>query len=153
MSLAVDVDEPAASIEEASIVVREPTEPIELPQKKTDDSPTGMLFHPHSRGRLLWDVLSMMALVYNIVVVPYRISFDSTEFCPNSLWILEAIIDWFFVCDIILNFFTAYHSVTGELVVRYDMIARVTPSRSTRRSFGPAVSTCSLVMGQRYLPC
>ena len=107
-----------------SIKSREPREPLtnitggdQAPKKG------GLVLHPHSRFKICWDIISTLALIYNIVVVPYRIAFDSHVYCPNSVWILEAVIDWFFVADILLHFFTGYISSSGSIVTSYRAIA------------------------------
>ena len=67
-----------------SIKSREPREPLtnitggdQAPKKG------GLVLHPHSRFKICWDIISTLALIYNIVVVPYRIAFDSHVYCPN----------------------------------------------------------------------
>ena len=53
--------------------------------------------HPHSAGRVSWDTVSMIFLLYNAFIVPLRICFDVTDYCPSSIWIFESVTDWFFV--------------------------------------------------------
>jgi hypothetical protein len=65
------------------------------------------LLHPMSPVKIAWDVLSMFFLVYNIIIVPYRIAWDSNATVTSNWFILESLIDWFFVLDIFLNFRTA----------------------------------------------
>jgi CRP-like cAMP-binding protein len=64
------------------------------------------LIHPSSRYKLAWDVISMLFLVYNIIVVPYRIAWDSNATLTSKWFLVESVIDWFFVADILLNFRT-----------------------------------------------
>ena len=42
-----------------------------------------------------------------MVMTPIQIGFSVSTHCPEGIWMWEAAIDWFFVCDLILNFFTA----------------------------------------------
>ena len=56
-----------------------------------------MAIHPHSPGRVSWDTVSMIFLLYNAFIVPLRICFDVTDYCPSGIWIFEGITDWFFV--------------------------------------------------------
>ena len=53
--------------------------------------------HPHSPVRISWDTVSMMFLLYNAFVVPLRLCFDVTDYCPASIWVFESVTDWFFV--------------------------------------------------------
>lgn len=63
--------------------------------------------HPHSHARAIWDTVAMLFLVYNAFMVPMRLCFDVTDYCPEPLWVFDSVTDWFFVCDLVLNFFTA----------------------------------------------
>ena len=72
-----------------------------------DSTASSHVLHPHSGFRVYWDVFSMAFLLYNVIVVPLRLCFDANNECPHGLWIIESLIDWFFVVDIILNFSTA----------------------------------------------
>lgn len=68
------------------------------------------IIHPASKPKLWWDMWSMLILVYTVIVVPVRLSFDVEEFCPDPLWWIEAVIDICFVCDFVLNWFTAVYT-------------------------------------------
>ena len=72
-----------------------------------------LVLHPHWRCRVAWDGLSTVFLLYNIVIVPFRLCFDSSARCPHPVWLLEAMIDWFFVLDIFVNFLTGVVCHTG----------------------------------------
>lgn len=48
----------------------------------------------------------MALLLYNAIVIPLRICFDVSDYCPSGIWLWEAFADWFFVADLVLNFFT-----------------------------------------------
>ena len=65
-----------------------------------------LVLHPHSRCRVAWDGVSTIFLLYNLVIVPFRLCFDSCARCPNPVWVFEAVIDWFFVLDIFVNCLT-----------------------------------------------
>lgn len=72
-----------------------------------------LVMHPHWHCRVAWDVLSTVFLLYNIVIVPFRLCFDSGARCPNPVWFFEAMIDWFFVLDIFVNL------TTGVVAAQY----------------------------------
>jgi hypothetical protein len=65
-----------------------------------------LVLHPHWRCRVAWDGVSTVFLLYNIVIVPFRLCFDRCARCPNPVWLFEAMVDWFFVLDIFVNFLT-----------------------------------------------
>jgi len=81
-----------------------------------------LMLHPYSRTRLLWDSFSMLFLIYNAVLIPFRMCFQVTDYCPSPIWIFESCVDWFFVFDVLLNFMTAVvanegmHNYQGEVI-------------------------------------
>jgi Ca2+-binding EF-hand superfamily protein/CRP-like cAMP-binding protein len=62
--------------------------------------------------RILWDLTTMICLLYLIVSMPLRMGF---ELDPEGfgLW-LERLIDAFFICDIVVNFRSYYLDETGR---------------------------------------
>ena len=56
-----------------------------------------MSIHPHSQKRIAWDTVSMFFLFYNAFIVPLRLTFDVTDYCPTPIWFFEAFTDLFFV--------------------------------------------------------
>lgn len=64
-------------------------------------------------------------LIYNIIAVPFRLCFDTFAECPDGVWVLEAVIDWFFVADVVFNFFTGVfvHGNSGAISTSLRMIA------------------------------
>ena len=50
-----------------------------------------LVLHPHCRSRVAWDVLSTSFLLYNIVVVPFRLCFLVELRCPQSVWLFEVL--------------------------------------------------------------
>ena len=64
-----------------SIHLRSHSEPTGLDQ---DQKAAGRVcvVHPNSPAKVAWDIISVLALLYNIVVVPYRICFDINSYCP-----------------------------------------------------------------------
>eukprot|EP00966_Prymnesium_polylepis_P199283 4617524-Prymnesium_polylepis.2 len=63
--------------------------------------------HPYSPTRLLWDTSAMVFLLYNAAIIPFRLCFNVTDYCPSPIWFFESFVDWFFVLDIGINFLTA----------------------------------------------
>ncbi|KAL1515622.1 hypothetical protein AB1Y20_002241 [Prymnesium parvum] len=96
---------------------------------RADHSATGCarcVVHPHSDLRLAWDLVSALFLLYNMVVVPFRLCFDSFSECPQAAWLFEAVVDWFFVADVVLNFRTGIflHGDSGAVSTSCREIAR-----------------------------
>jgi len=70
--------------------------------------------HPHSRFKVGWDIVSMVFLMYNVVIVPWRLCFSVFTWCPDPLWFFEAFIDIFFLFDMALQFVTAEFYSGGD---------------------------------------
>ena len=88
------------------------------PHLPNDNSPgpDSVKLDPLSQFRRTWDSIQLVFLLYVAIFVPFRVCFDS----PASPWawdfILDILVDVYFMVDIILCFNTAYirHS-DGEL--------------------------------------
>merc|ERR1711968_264620 len=101
--------------------------------KLTDGPVVGCQLHPHSQKRLCWDVISMLFLVYIVVMVPAHLAFDTQNETTNQYaaghvtakFVFEALVDWFFVADLLLNFVTCvYLGDDSHLVTDYCEIAK-----------------------------
>jgi CRP-like cAMP-binding protein len=83
---------------------------------------------PEAPGRLAWDVMIAMMIVYYIVMVPLRLCFDTTNpgvpaiQTTGPFLAVEIIFDILFIIDLFVNFRTAY-SDSGELVTDSRLIA------------------------------
>lgn len=72
-------------------------------QQKSSNVPR-YIISPDGYPKLMWDLLCMILIFYEIMSIPFKISFDteiSSEF--------DAFIDICFITDILLNFTTAYY--------------------------------------------
>ena len=79
---------------------------------------------PHSSMRIAWDALRIIVLLYVAIVYPLRHAMDIYPgFGEPTFW-LEALVDLFFIVDIVLEFRTAYTGDDGRLVVDIKLIAR-----------------------------
>lgn len=78
------------------------------------------IFLPSAPGRLLWDVMIAIMILYYLFMVPLRIAFDIHNPDNHALtgqggWLaLDIIFDVLFLVDIFINFRTAYND-SGEL--------------------------------------
>eukprot|EP00941_MAST-03F_sp_MAST-3F-sp1_P005315 g5315.t1 len=66
----------------------------------------GCRINPDEPWKQGWDIILMMAIMYSVIVVPYRLAFSDEA--SGFTEVLENLIDLFFFFDIILNFLTAY---------------------------------------------
>ena len=73
---------------------------------------TTEVWDPRSTGRLRWDAVVVVCVLYNCLVLPFRIGFGDDEFGPLS--ILELMVDLMFISDIFVNFRTGYFTFDRE---------------------------------------
>ncbi|KAE9052157.1 hypothetical protein PR001_g784 [Phytophthora rubi] len=74
------------------------------------------LFHPQEPAIVFWQFFVGIGIVYSIIVVPFRLGYDADA--TGGWYVLEMIIDGFFLVDILLNFRTAYFDEERRLI--YD---------------------------------
>jgi hypothetical protein len=72
------------------------------------------LLHPQEPFILTWQFIVGIGILYSIIVVPLRLGFDYDA--TGSWYLLEFIIDGFFMIDIVLNFRTAFFNEERLLV-------------------------------------
>ena len=73
--------------------------------------------------RAFWDIAMMIVLAFVLISLPYRMSFDIEP--EGGWWILERLIDAYFITDIFINFRTTYYDdLTGHEVFSRSKIAR-----------------------------
>jgi hyperpolarization activated cyclic nucleotide-gated potassium channel 2 len=78
-----------------------------LPRKILDFS---FIFSPDGTFKMLWDILCMFLIFYEILIIPFQISFDVTLSAEFELFG-----DLVFLADILLNFNTGFYK-NGILV-------------------------------------
>jgi hypothetical protein len=80
-------------------------------------------YNPNSPGRQGWDMLMLPMMLVIAITVPFRIGFDiDVEIGTFGFW-LDAIIDLYFLVDIVVNFRTAYFNSNGVIVTDAQKIA------------------------------
>ncbi|KAL4446027.1 hypothetical protein ABPG74_011019 [Tetrahymena malaccensis] len=77
-----------------------------------------IIIKPTSIFRIIWDFLSIIAILFSCFYNAYKISFDSSKNTDYAWY--EILVECFFVTDIILNFFSAYYNPEDDEVV-YDL--------------------------------
>jgi hypothetical protein len=65
------------------------------------------VLHPDGDVRFYWDLIQMVSLIWVSIFVPLRIGFD---WPAVGMWfIIDSVIDLYFIFDFVLGFFTAVH--------------------------------------------
>eukprot|EP01043_Picozoa_sp_COSAG02_P037749 COSAG02_NODE_2855_length_7889_cov_3.123363_8_plen_306_part_00 len=79
---------------------------------------------PDSRFSQTWDLMQVALLLYISVVVPIRAGFEVDVALWSTSFFVDAAIDIYFVCDLVLNFRTAYYTKGGIREDRPSAICR-----------------------------
>lgn len=75
-----------------------------------------LAIHPDSTWRLAWDLFVAMIIIYSVVMVPWRIAFESEA---QGAWLaVDVTADCLFTADIIANFRTGYRNTLGVVTWR-----------------------------------
>ena len=80
--------------------------------------------HPEARSTQVWDIISTVLILWVAFVVPYRLGFDVVVELTSPAFVIDCLIDTFFLVDVQLQFRTAYLLPTGFLEVRWHVIAK-----------------------------
>ncbi|MFO7029822.1 cyclic nucleotide-binding protein [Limnospira fusiformis CCALA 023] len=79
------------------------------------------IFDPESKEVFLWECLLVLVILYNFIVIPFRIAFDTTT---SHLWLgIDLAADLIFIMDIFLRFRMAYID-QGECITDLQKIAQ-----------------------------
>jgi len=70
--------------------------------------------------KTLWDLLNSLLIIYVITIMPFKIGFIENDYLIND--IIDRIVDFLFLIDLILTFFTPYYD-EGMLVISKKKIA------------------------------
>jgi CRP-like cAMP-binding protein len=83
-----------------------------------DENQGKYIINPQSPKKVIWDISVGALIFYSLIVIPFRIGFQSEPDADSSSAIFDIFIDCTFGVDIILNFNTAYiDTVTEKLVI------------------------------------
>lgn len=81
-----------------------------------------VLVHPNHAVKISWDLLISVMIIHSVLAVPFIIGFGLDV--PDSVQILDAIMDTFFALDIMLAFVTAYVDERESLILSHRIVAR-----------------------------
>jgi hypothetical protein len=89
---------------------------------QTDDGYAGVTigccwYTPESQFRRIWDALSVLFLNYVVWMVPLRVFFDVTVDAFSTAWLIELVVDIFFLLDIWFNFRTGFVNAKNQVVM------------------------------------
>jgi hypothetical protein len=78
------------------------------------------IIHPESFLKVIWDILSMIFIVYQSIMVPFKISFNFVS--PYSLGMFELIQDFYFIADILVSLNSGFYSKGFIILTRKEII-------------------------------
>jgi hypothetical protein len=95
-------------------------------ERATNDGGFQLSVSPDNRLRTAWTVVLGWLLVFTCCVLPLRIAFPILfSGTHEPFWNgLNIFIEWYFVLDVILNFFTGFRTREGALDFRLSSIAK-----------------------------
>ena len=75
-----------------------------------------LIFYPNSKFRIIWDIMIIILVLWNWIYTPFQFAYlsDNVELYVN---ILDKLMDFLFICDLLLQFFFAYQEgSSGEII-------------------------------------
>jgi hypothetical protein len=72
------------------------------------------IIHPQALWKTLWNITMLIIIVFLAISVPHRIAFE--DITPLEWIYVDTIIDFLFIFDMSLNFFTAIEMDSGEVI-------------------------------------
>ena len=78
------------------------------------------VFHPDQTPKAIWDVTCMLAIIYQSIVIPFRLCFN--EDAVGGMYIFESIIDCIFLVDITISFNTGFYQKGYLVMKRRDIV-------------------------------
>jgi CRP-like cAMP-binding protein len=109
-----------------SVLYRDPTEDILQGDLSGGDQANSVFYvkgclgpktpivHPEHQRLLVWILVGMIFILYEVFLTPYRLCFDAPADGPMFVW--ETIINVYFLCDVCLNFFVSYLTPEGQVI-------------------------------------
>ena len=92
----------------------------------TATNPFGFRIDPNDKYKRIWNIFLVILVIYFSLVVPYRLAFDSVidPYTSTTLFVFENCLNFCFLIDIVLNFYTGYVLRSGAVEYQSDKIAR-----------------------------
>ena len=89
-------------------------------QITSDQMPPGII-HPQSFWKTIWNAAMLIVIIFLSISVPYRIAFE--DMAPLYWVYIDTVLDFLFIIDMILNFFTAIENDNGDIIIDRKKIA------------------------------
>eukprot|EP01043_Picozoa_sp_COSAG02_P003602 COSAG02_NODE_89_length_38500_cov_61.646910_14_plen_630_part_00 len=99
-----------------------------------DDTPPcseTLVITPGNTYAVLWDAMMILLLLFVTITEPFRVGFSIGARPWEPLFVADVCIDIFFVCDMVLQFFTAYADTEGTGSLETDWRKTVRKYAST----------------------
>ena len=82
------------------------------------------VLYPNGKAKVSWDFFNLLLLIYSTFEIPFDLAFSNNNCNVTDQELANLAIDCVFLCDLVLNFFTAYmDEETGILQVFKTKIA------------------------------
>ena len=75
--------------------------------------PPVYLLHPYGWFMLRWDFVTTVALLFTAIVTPFEVGFMDSPETPDTLFVLNRIVDVVFIFDMVIQFFLMYRRSGG----------------------------------------
>lgn len=82
------------------------------------------LIRPNDSIKFKWDTLIMVGAIFNCFCIPVELAYSPDSMKSTNFMIINAVIDFFFVLDIIVSFRTTYIDHRGQEVFDQWRIAK-----------------------------
>lgn len=80
------------------------------------------LIDPNSEFQRKWDFVTIFLLAFVMTVTPFEVAFLSTAI--NVLFVINRLMDLFFITDLVMQFFLMYRDEDGRLIKDQKMIIK-----------------------------
>lgn len=84
--------------------------------------PLPFILLPDNKLRMIWNLVTLVLLLYTASFVPYETSFVESDSAGLAIW--EWIVNGLFMLDLVLNFISAYENSDKNVEVRMRIIAK-----------------------------
>lgn len=75
----------------------------------------GSLINPDSKFYQIWNIILLFLLLYAFVIMPWVMAFIEVQYM-DSWFMIETVIDFLCICDIVITLNTPYYDLLGKLI-------------------------------------
>lgn len=101
----------------AVVPVEEKKEMSEVDMRKAEK----YLIKPHDENVQRWDMVGLVMIAYTAIVTPYDVSFLEPQY--DVLFVFNRLVDSFFLCDMVLQFFLMVQDEKGRYIKKQSELA------------------------------